>query len=241
MPDLIRRGISPGRLDDSARSGPAGSRGADSYPSQYPAPAGLPVRVARDGRLLRTPPAGADCSCSWPAGRDWSYLGPQPNPTHAARRMPHLSQCSGRGPVAKRSTGHTVWWQRRPGPLAGRACRNSPAVRAHLAPARASAVYNTRPSGRRTVRRRLRRSGCPGPPPRRQSQEPSGPLAGSRQEGASGDRGAPGPRPDDSRKCRAAQWPAVGKMTPPAIGVPGPPARTTVAGTERPTGRQSAR
>ena len=60
MPDLNRRGVSPGRLDDSARSGPAGLRGTDSYPSQYPAPAGPPVCAIRGGRLLRTPPAGAD-------------------------------------------------------------------------------------------------------------------------------------------------------------------------------------
>ena len=64
---------------------------------------------------------------------------------------------------------------------------------------------------------------------------------GSQQEDASGDQGARGPRPDDSRRYRAAHWPAVGKMTPPAIGARRAPARTTVAGTERPTGRQSAR
>ena len=41
----------------------------------------------------------------------------------------------------------------------------------------------------------LRRSGSPGPPPGRQSQESSGQMAGSRQDDASGDQGAQGPPP----------------------------------------------
>ena len=83
--------------------------------------------------------------------------------------------------------------------------------------------------------------GCIGPPPGRQSQAPSGPLAGSRQDDASGDQGAPGPRPDDSRKYRAAHWPAVGRMTPPAIRVRRAPARTAIVGTARPSGRRTVK
>ncbi len=102
-----------------------------------------------------------------------------------------------------------------------------PAIGVRRAPARTTVARTERPTGRQSARRRLPRSGRTWPPPGRQSQILSGPLAGGRQEGASGDRGAPGPRPDGNRGYRAARWPAVGRMMPPAIGALKAPARTT--------------
>ena len=105
--------------------------------------------------------------------------------------------------------------------------KTPPAIGVPGAPAQTTVTGTERPAGRQSAGRCLRRSGSPGPPPGRQSQVPSGPMAGSRQDDASGNQGARAPRPDDSRRNRAAHWPAVGEVMPPAIEALRAPARTT--------------